>query len=201
MQLLHMSAINRETATSGVMNVMNMQDTTTEDAAARALTLGPGEGDAIWFLTNRITIKARARATGGAYGLFEAEMPAGFSPPLHVHHREDESFWILEGDFTVRCGDRTFRAAPGAFVFAPRGVPHTFRADGPSGGRLLTLVTPGGCEEFFAAMGCPAGGEGLPPEGPLDVPRLKEIGARFGIDVVGPPMISMDRATDRAKEA
>src|SRR5262245_12632782 len=101
-----------------------MQDRTTtagetgagSGAEARGLTLGPGEGEAIWFLTNRITIKARARATGGAYGLFEAELPAGFSPPLHVHHREDEAFWILEGEFSVRCGDRTFPAGPGSFV-------------------------------------------------------------------------------------
>jgi mannose-6-phosphate isomerase-like protein (cupin superfamily) len=171
-----------------------MQDMTIADAAARALALGPGEGEAIWFLTNRITIKARAGATGGAYGLFEAEIPAGFSPPLHIHHREDESFWILEGEFTVRCGDRTFRASPGAFVFAPRGVPHTFRADGPSRGRLLTLVTPGGCEEFFAAAGRPADGDGLPPPGPLDIRRLEEIGARFGIDLAGPPMISTGSA-------
>jgi mannose-6-phosphate isomerase-like protein (cupin superfamily) len=167
-----------------------MQETTTADADARtrALTLGPGEGDAIWFLTNRITIKATARATGGAIGLFEAELPAGFSPPLHVHHREDESFWILEGAFTVRCGDRTFRAGPGAFVFAPRDVPHTFIVDGPSPGRLLTLVTPGGCEAFFAAMGRPAADDGFPPPGPVDIARLKDIGSQFGIDIVGPPM-------------
>jgi mannose-6-phosphate isomerase-like protein (cupin superfamily) len=183
-----------------------MQDTPTADAGA--LTLGPGQGDAIWFLTNRITIKATARATGGAYGLFEAELPAGFSPPLHVHHREDESFWILEGEFTVRCGAQTFRASPGAFVFAPRGIPHTFVVDGPSPGRLLTLVTPGGAEAFFAAVGRPAAGDGLPPPGPLDIPRLTEVGARFGIEIVGPPMTpaQMTRARttlarDAAKEA
>ena len=175
-----------------------MQDRATADtradgangaAEARALTLGPGEGDAIWFLTNRITIKAAARATGGAYGLFEAELPAGFSPPLHVHHREDESFWILEGEFTVRCGERTFRASPGSFVFAPRGIPHTFVVDGSAPGRLLTLLTPGGSEAFFAGVGRPAEGDGLPPPAPFDIPRLKEVGARFGIDIVGPPMM------------
>ena len=170
-----------------------MQDTTTADPSG--LTLGPGGGDAIWFLSNRITIKARAGNTGGAYGLFEAELPAGFSPPLHIHHREDESFWILEGEFSVRCGDRTFGASPGAYVFAPRGIPHTFVVNGPSPGRLLTIVTPGGCEEFFGAMGRPAEGPGLPPSGPIDLPRLKEISARFGIDIVGPPM------TASAKEA
>lgn len=171
------------------------EKTTTADASA--LTLGPGDGEAIWFLSNRITIKARAGATRGAYGLFEAELPAGFSPPLHVHHREDESFWILEGEFTVRCGDQTFRASAGAFVFAPRGVPHTFVVEGASPGRLLTLVTPGGAEEFFAAYGRPAEGDGFPPPAPFDIPRLKEIGGRFGIDIVGPPMTP---TADTAKE-
>lgn len=169
-----------------------MQDTTTADS--NGLTLGAGEGDAIWFLTNRITIKARARTTGGAYGLFEAELPAGFSPPLHVHHREDETFWILDGDFSVQCGDRRFRAGPGAYVFAPRGIPHTFVVDGPSPGRLLTLLTPGGGEEFFTAMGRPAEAGGLPPPEPIDIPRLKQIAARFGIDIVGPPMTSTTEA-------
>jgi mannose-6-phosphate isomerase-like protein (cupin superfamily) len=179
-----------------------MQDTTATPADAGGLTLGPGEGDAIWFLTNRITIKARAGATRGAYGLFEAELPAGFSPPLHVHQREDESFWILAGEFSVRCGDRTFCASPGSFVFAPRGIPHTFVVDGPSAGRLLTLVTPGGCEEFFAVMGRPAEGDGLPPAGPIDIPRLKEIGARFGIEIVGPPMMpASSGASASAREA
>src|SRR5215475_1220712 len=81
--------------------------------------LRPDEGRAIWFLSNRMTIKATGASTGGAFGLVESLIAPGFSPPLHVHHREDESFWVLEGELTMRCGDRSFRAGPGSFVFLP----------------------------------------------------------------------------------
>jgi mannose-6-phosphate isomerase-like protein (cupin superfamily) len=155
-----------------------------------ATVLGPGEGAAHWFLSNRITVKATAATTGGGYGLFEADIPAGFSPPLHIHHREDETFWVLDGELTVRCGQQTFRAGPGAYVFAPRGVPHTFVVEGARPGRLLTLLTPAGSEAFFAEAGRPATGPGLPPSASLApaLDRLAEIAARFDMEFVGPPL-------------
>ena len=152
------------------------------------VALGPGEGTPLWFLTNRITMKATARTTGGAYALFEALLPAGFSPPMHIHHREDETFWVLEGHVTVRCGDETFHAGPGGYVFAPRGVPHTFVIEGGAPGRLLTLLTPGGSEAFFAEAGRAAEGPGLPPPAPPDLERLAGIAARFDMEFVGPPL-------------
>ena len=79
------------------------------DADARALLAG--EGETFWFLRNRITIKATAATTGGAYGLIESHVAPGFSPPLHVHHNEDEAFWVLEGNVTIAAG--IARSAPG----------------------------------------------------------------------------------------
>src|SRR5215471_11428574 len=64
--------------------------------------LRPDEGRAIWFLSNRMTIKATGASTGGAFGLVESLVAPGFSPPLHVHHREDESFWVVEGEVPAR---------------------------------------------------------------------------------------------------
>src|SRR6476469_4455945 len=98
--------------------------------------LEPGEGPAIWFLRNRMSVKATAGSTGGAFGLVESLVAPGFSPPLHVHHREDETFYVLEGELTMKCGDRTFRAAAGAFVFLPREVPHTFVVEGDQPARM-----------------------------------------------------------------
>jgi mannose-6-phosphate isomerase-like protein (cupin superfamily) len=167
--------------------------TTVTNDADRARFLAQSEGPAIWFLRNRMTIKATAASTGGAYGLVESWIPPGFSPPLHVHHREDEAFWILEGDVSMRCGDRTFRAAAGAFVFLPRDVPHTFVVEGDTPARMLTLLTPGGGEGLFIEGGRPAEGDGLPPAGPLDVDALKRVSARYGAEIVGPPMAPAGR--------
>jgi len=152
--------------------------------------LPPGEGQTIWFLRNRMTIKATAETTGGAFGLVESLVAPGFSPPLHVHHREDESFWVLEGELSMRCGDRTFRASAGSFVFLPRDVPHTFVVEGDTPARMLTLLTPGGGEGVFIDGGRPAEHEGLPPATPPDIDALRRVSERYGAEIVGPAMKS-----------
>jgi mannose-6-phosphate isomerase-like protein (cupin superfamily) len=163
-----------------------MTTETPTDAAARFLA--SGEGDAIWFLANRMTVKATAETTGGAYGLVESLIVPGFSPPLHVHHREDEAFYVLEGELTMRCGDRTFRAGAGAFVFLPRDVPHTFVVEGDKPARMLTLLSPGGGEGVFVDAGRPAEHGGLPPAAPPDIETLKRVSEQYGAEIVGPPM-------------
>jgi mannose-6-phosphate isomerase-like protein (cupin superfamily) len=159
--------------------------------AEHACFLAPGDGPAIWFLQNRMTVKATSQTTGGAYGLIESWIAPGFSPPLHVHHREDESFWVLAGEMSMRCGDRTFRAGPGSFVFLPRDVPHTFVVEGDAPARMLTLLTPGGGEGFFVEASRPAEHDGLPPAAPPDIEMLKRVSARYGAEIVGPPMAPM----------
>jgi mannose-6-phosphate isomerase-like protein (cupin superfamily) len=153
-----------------------------------AISLPDGAGEAVWFTHNRMTIKARAERTGGAYGLVEAIGPAGSSPPLHIHHREDEAFWLLEGELTVRCGEQTFTARPGSFTFLPRGVPHSFVVEGDAPARLLSLSSPGGFEGYFAEAGRPAEHDGLPPFEPADVGLLRRVGERYGLEIVGPPL-------------
>lgn len=161
---------------------------TAAQSTTDAQFMRPDEGRAIWFLANRMTIKATGANTGGAFGLVESLIAPGFSPPLHVHHREDESFWVLEGEVTMRCGDESFRAGPGAFVFLPRDVPHTFVVEGDAPARMLTLLTPGGGEGMFIEGGRPAEGDGLPPAAPPDIERLKRVSERYGAEIVGPPM-------------
>ena len=156
--------------------------------AADARFVAAQDGEAIWFLSNRMTMKATADTTNGAFGLLESVIAPGFSPPLHIHHREDESFYVLEGTITMRCGDRTFEATAGAFVFLPRGVPHTFVVEGEAPARMLTLITPGGGEAFFPAAGRPALAVGMPPAGPPDIEGLKRAAALYEAEIVGPPM-------------
>jgi len=148
----------------------------------------PAEGSAIWFLRNRMVVKATANTTNGAFGLLETLLAPGFSPPLQVHHREDESFYILEGELTMQCGEKRFRATPGAFVFLPRDVPHTFVVEGDRPARMLTLLTPGGGEGVFIEGGRQAEHDGLPPAAPPDIPALQQVSVRYGAEIVGPPI-------------
>lgn len=154
----------------------------------------PGDGEVVWFTNYRMTLKATAETTGGAFGLVEALAPVGSGPPLHVHEHEDEAFWILDGTLVVRCGGETFEAGPGSFTFLPRGISHTFAVTaGPA--RILSICTPGGFERFFVDAGRPAETDGLPPAGPVDVATLARIGGDYGVQFVGPPLTPDEAAT------
>jgi len=170
---------------------------TTSDSATRPYTLAAGAGEAIWYVNNRATILATAAQTGGAFGLVHLvhmEVAIGHGPPLHIHHAEDEAFWILEGQLTVSCGDEEFAAGPGAFVYTPHGAPHTVRLEGNAPAKLLVLLTPGGGEGFFRDAGRPAAGPGLPLPAPPDVAALATVAARYHQEFIGPPLESTPRA-------
>jgi hypothetical protein len=120
--------------------------------------------------------------------VMEALMPAGFGPPLHVHHNEHESFYVLEGRLEIVCGPERFEAPAGSFAFLPRGVAHTFRVLGETPARVLGIAVPGGIEGFFRDVGRPAEGPGLPPAGPIDMAALAQAASRHGNEFVGPPL-------------
>jgi quercetin dioxygenase-like cupin family protein len=157
---------------------------TTDD---RGYLLPPDAGQAIWFLGTLMTVKAGKDETNGAFTLIEQLAPAGFAPPPHIHRTEDEAFYILEGEITVTCGEHVWSAAAGAFVFLPRGVPHTFAVADAGPARLLQLTTPGQFERFAAEAGEPAAQPVLPEPSTPDVPRLLALMAKYGYDPVGPP--------------
>jgi mannose-6-phosphate isomerase-like protein (cupin superfamily) len=118
-------------------------------------------------------LKASHRSTGGALSVFETSIGTG--PPLHVHDREDECFYVLDGELSVRCGDEGFSAAAGSFVFLPRGRPHRFWATGATGqpARLLLIAVPGGIEDYFRQINAAAS----------DAERDR-VGDHYGIRVV-----------------
>lgn len=115
---------------------------------AGAFRSDPGQGERIHFMGQISLIRARGEDTGGLFSLAETRTPKGNGPPPHVHEREDEAFFILDGAFSITIGEETFEAKPGSFVFAPRGIPHAYVAT--ESGRHLTLVSPPGVERFFA---------------------------------------------------
>jgi quercetin dioxygenase-like cupin family protein len=133
-----------------------------EAAMVDAFAVRTGEGEARWWLGALARIKATAADTGGHLTVVEVTDPPGVEAPLHVHHREDEAFWVLEGDVTFEVGGKTIQAGAGDFVFGPRDVPHRYTV-GDTGSRMLFMLTPGGFEDLVRATSDPARSRTLPP--------------------------------------
>src|SRR5574340_993570 len=98
-------------------------------------------------------VKATGQTTRGAYDLIEQELPPGFSPPPHIHHAEDEAFYILEGSFTFYVDGEPRSVSAGGYIFLPRDVPHWFRVESETPARLLQFNFPAGLEAFFREVG------------------------------------------------
>jgi mannose-6-phosphate isomerase-like protein (cupin superfamily) len=152
----------------------------------RAYTLADADGRAYWFAGTLMILKATGEQTEGRFALLDQRVPGGYAVPWHIHHHEDEAWYLLSGEATFYCGERRFTAGPGSWIFLPKGVPHAFHV-GPSGARLLTFTAPASFADFVVAAGEPAPERALPPAAPLDVERLTAIAARFGIEIIGPP--------------
>jgi quercetin dioxygenase-like cupin family protein len=158
--------------------------------ASRVFGLERGEGDARWWLGVTLAIiKATGKETDGRYTLVEVLEPDGVEAPLHVHHREDEAFWILEGELTFQVGEETIKASPGSYLFGPKDVPHRYTVDsGPA--RMLFLLSPAGFEEFIYATSEAAQELSLPPppEGPPSEAEMEQMGAlahQYGCELLG----------------
>ncbi|HEV2065763.1 MAG TPA: quercetin 2,3-dioxygenase [Thermomicrobiales bacterium] len=153
-----------------------------------AICVPPGEGRSIWVADELMTFKASAADTGGAYALTDSLVPPQGGPPPHIHHREDEAFWVLEGELEVVVGESTFRAGPGSFLHLPKGVLHSYRNSGDGPARFLTLIVPAGLEVFFLEVGKPGTDLSSPP--PLcdeDIARLLEVAPTYGVEIPPPP--------------
>jgi len=131
------------------------------------------EGSAFWF-TDILAVMKTPVGDGVRRDLavVDALAPEGSSPPTHIHHDEDEAWYLLEGRIRFRCGDDDLVAEPGSFVFAPRGVPHSFLVEqGPA--RVLVLTTPGDFGEFVREAGVPAPERVIPPPAEPAWPRSR----------------------------
>ncbi len=159
-------------------------------SAIQPIVAGPGEGEALWFLGVLATIKSSAETTGGAVAVIEHLAPRGAGSPLHVHSREDEWFYVIEGELTLWVGGETIVAPAGSFVFGPKGIPHTFMVSSEQA-RFLLVTEPAGFEQFMRAVGDPAPRLEIPPPAtePPDVAALTAAAAGFGIEITGPPGI------------
>jgi quercetin dioxygenase-like cupin family protein len=148
--------------------------------------LGKDEGPAVWFLNQLVIVKATAKQTNNGFGLVEMLAPVGPGSPYHVHHAEDETFYLLEGQLEVLSGERRLTGGPGTFVFLPRNIPHGFRVVGTSPARFLVLTTPGGFEGFFMEVGRPASTRTLPAPSAPDMEKLMALQAKYRLEILGP---------------
>lgn len=151
---------------------------------------GPGDGEHFWFFGGLTTIKADGAATGGRVLITEQLMPRGSGSPLHVHHNEDEWFYVLEGELTIWVEGKTVVADAGSFVFGPRDVPHTFVVSSEQA-RFLLVTEPAGFEGFVRTLAAPAATPTIPPA-PTAPPEMEPVlraAADYGLEILGPPGI------------
>jgi mannose-6-phosphate isomerase-like protein (cupin superfamily) len=153
----------------------------------RPFLLEPGKGESVWSLGGRFTTKLGSPDAENRFALVEAVAFRSTEPPVHIHHREDEAWYVLDGQMTFYIGDEVLRATSGAFVFAPRGIPHTFTVDvEPT--QVLVFASPAGFEQFAIELGEPATDDGRPADLRVPPPEvLGPVAERYGIEVVGPP--------------
>jgi quercetin dioxygenase-like cupin family protein len=130
--------------------------------------LAAGEGEQLPWFDSTLTVKA----SDPAIGVLECTLSPGDEPPLHIHSREDEWFYLLDGEITFHAGDKNMRGTTGAFVYFPRGIPHTFTVESDTAHCLL-INTPGGFERMFE----------LTPTTVEDVVRAMN---QYGMEIVGP---------------
>ena len=146
----------------------------------------PGTGEHLWFFGGLTTIKA----AGDGVMVTEQTAPRGSGSPLHVHHNEDEWFYVLEGELTIWVDGETHVAPAGAFVFGPRDIPHTFIVSSEIA-RFLLVTEPGDFAGFVRALAEPAPGPELPPDPPTppDMELVMTTAAEYGLEILGPPGI------------
>ena len=160
-----------------------------EEVGTGVTHVPPDEGRSLWVLGELVTYKTASDQTGGAYSLFEVTTQPGVGPPPHVQHREDESFYVLEGEYEFVVEGHSTRAGAGTLLYLPKGILHAHKNVGGGAGRMLVSQTPGGLyERFFEEVGKAVDGEARPLvlEDQPNVTSIVPIAAKYGIEIPVP---------------
>jgi quercetin dioxygenase-like cupin family protein len=148
----------------------------------------PSLDRSVWYNGSLMTFLATGEETQGQFALIETVTRRGNVPPPHIHHREDEIFYVLEGEVAVSVGGRTIKGTAGTMFFLPRDVVHSFTIESEQS-RMLILLTPAGLEGWFKEFSVPAPDMTLPPaEEPAyeEVQKMLEAAPRYGIEFLLP---------------
>jgi quercetin dioxygenase-like cupin family protein len=148
----------------------------------------PLEGRTIAVVGDVYRFLATGEDTDGKYAMWESIVPPGGGPPPHVHSREEEGFYVLEGEITFTVGDKRVVAATGTFANMPVGTPHSFKNESDRPARMLVSVAPAGLERMFFEFGVPVeqGATTAPPPTKAEIEKLLEVAPRYGIEVILP---------------
>jgi quercetin dioxygenase-like cupin family protein len=154
----------------------------------RSVISSPDTQTAIWFLDALSQVRLSGEQTGGAFSVRDNLGRRGHASPVHVHDRDDETFFVLDGELRVLVGQEEHAVGPGTVAVLPRRLRHAYVVSSATA-RFLTLHTPSGFEQFAAEVGQPAQALALPP-GPAEQPDLAALtraAARHGITILAPP--------------
>jgi quercetin dioxygenase-like cupin family protein len=151
----------------------------------RPIILRPGEGHLVPG-PEGIVLKATGDETAGSIGFVEATSEPGFAAPRHIHHANDELFYVLDGEFQFLVGDQVVDAPAGSFVFIPRGTVHAPKVAGAEAGKVLIVFVPGGPERAFEEFAKVAQEYGK--DSPEAMAKLDAIAAAGNSEFVGPPL-------------
>lgn len=145
----------------------------------------PAEGRTIAVVGDVYRFLATGEDTNGKYATWESVVPPGGGPPPHVHSREEESFYVLEGEITFTVNGERIVATAGTFANMPVGTPHTFKNEGSRSARMLISVAPAGLEQMFFECGVPVepGAMAAPPPTTAEIEKLLEVAPRYGIEI------------------
>jgi quercetin dioxygenase-like cupin family protein len=173
------------------MSLSAHSDSVTDTPAIAPIALDPEEGEALWFLGILATVKAGTESTAGRVAVIEHLAPRGSGSPLHVHHRQDEWFYVIDAELIFWVGGRVIDAAAGSFVYGPREVPHTFAVSSDTA-RFLLVTEPAGFERYMRALAEPASELVIPAPAsePRDVEAMARLAAEYGIEILGRPGIT-----------
>jgi len=156
-----------------------------ETNVTSAVITTPTQGRTIAVVGDVYRFLATGEDTNGKYALWEAIVPPGGGPPPHVHSREEEGFYILEGEITLHVGEERIVVGPGMFANMPVGTPHSFRNESDRTARMLISVAPAGLEKMFFEVGVPVaqGATTAAPPTKEEIERLLAVAPRYGIEI------------------
>lgn len=154
-----------------------------------ALASGTSGKEALIWLGELAIIHITGKETDGRYAVVELYATKEGVAPWHIHHSEDEAFYIIDGEMTIYVGDKAIKGKPGDFIFAPKDVPHMYTVDTPGHARVMMVFSPAGFEDFVRATSVPASSLIPPPPETvnIDYDQIMKLAEQFGTEFVEPP--------------